>query len=135
MTDKPWLGRDDVGGVASQPRPDLQPPPHWRLDAVFATERPHHPAVSPDGTKVAFVLSASGTSDVYVIDIAIGSQAKRLSTDRSLTNYWEDATSKWSPDGASNMSTSPTPRKPTDLPAVSPRSTSTRGWSGSSTGI
>lgn len=100
MTDKPWLGRDDFGGVASQPRPDLQPPPHWRLDAVFATERPHHPAVSPDGTKVAFILSASGTSDVYIIDIAIGSQAKRLSTYRSLTNYWEDATSKWSPDGA-----------------------------------
>lgn len=99
MSDKPWLGRDEVGGVASQPRADLKPPPHWRLDAIFATERPHHPAVSPDGTKAAFVLSASGTSDIYLAEVGRPGQAKRLSSDRALTNYWEDAAPRWSPDG------------------------------------
>lgn len=100
MTEKAWLGRDQVGGVASQPRADLKPPPHWRLDAIFATERPHHLAVSPDRTTVAFVLSASGTSDIYVTAVDGCGQPKRLSTDRTLTNYWEDAAPQWSPDGA-----------------------------------
>lgn len=100
MPDKsPWLGRDEVGGVASQQRADLKPPPHWRLDAVYATDRPHHPAVSPDGSRIAFILSATGTSDVYVIPVE-GGQARRLTTDRVLVNYWEDSAPEWSPDGS-----------------------------------
>ena len=43
-----WLGKDVVGGVPSQQRPDRRPPDHWRLEDVFATARPHHPALSPD---------------------------------------------------------------------------------------
>jgi dipeptidyl aminopeptidase/acylaminoacyl peptidase len=73
-------------------------PPHWRLDAIYATERPHHPAVSPDGASVAFILSSNATSDVYTLPLA-GGQARRLTTNRSLASYWEDSGPAWSPDG------------------------------------
>lgn len=99
MSASPWLGHDEVGGVPSQPRPDLLPPPNWRLDAIYATGRPHHPAVSPDGTAIAFVLSAEGSSDIYRVPVA-GGQATRLSTDRALASYWEDSGPQWSPDGS-----------------------------------
>ena len=51
MAEKPWLGVDEHGGVPSQKRPDRDPPPHWRLDAIWATEIPTLPAVSPDGSR------------------------------------------------------------------------------------
>ena len=98
MSTSPWLGRDEHGGVPSQVRPDFLLPPHWRLDAIYATERPHHPSVSPGGDHVAFVLSSNATSDVYTIPIA-GGQARRLTTNRSLASYWEDSGPEWSPDG------------------------------------
>jgi len=94
-----WLGRDEHGGVPSQVRPDRLPPPHWRLDAIYATERPHHPAVSPDGSQIAFVLSSGSESDIYVVSTS-GGQARRLTTDRSLASFWEDSGPEWSPDGS-----------------------------------
>lgn len=98
MSTPPWLGRYERVGVPSQPRPDLQPPTHWRLDAIYATERPHHPSVSPDGSKVAFVLSSGAESDIWVMPVE-GGQPRRLSTDRSLASYWDDSGPEWSPDG------------------------------------
>ena len=59
-----WVGKDTHGGVPSQPRPDLPPPPHWRLEAIAATERPHHLALSPDVATVAFALDRD-TSDMW----------------------------------------------------------------------
>lgn len=67
MSVDPWLGRDEHG-EAEQARPDRMPPPHWRLDAVYATRLPHHPAVSPDGSTVAFVLSSGAESDIYLVE-------------------------------------------------------------------
>lgn len=99
MSSPPWLGHDEYGGVPSQTRPDRAPPEHWRLDAIYATERPHHLSVSPDGASVAFVLSSGAESDIFVIP-ARGGQARRLSTDRSLASYWEDSAPQWSPDGS-----------------------------------
>lgn len=99
MSVESWLGRDESRGVPSQQRPDFEPPPAWRLDAIYETERPHHPAVSPDGKTVAFILSSGASSDVYTVDVA-GGQALRLSTDRSLASYWEDSGPQWSPDGS-----------------------------------
>jgi len=99
MSSSPWLGRDEHGGVPSQARPDFLLPPHWRLDAIYATQRPHHPAVSPDGHTVAFILSSEATSDVYTVPVA-GGQARRLTTNRSLASYWEDSGPQWSPDGS-----------------------------------
>lgn len=98
MSSSPWLGRDEHGGVPSQIRPDSLLPPHWRLDAIYATERPHHPTVSPDGSTIAFILSAAATSDIFTI-ASSGGQARRLTTNRSLASYWEDSAPKWSPDG------------------------------------
>ncbi len=50
-------------------------------------------AVSPDGRKVAMILSKSGSPDVYVCD-ADGSNLKRLTTNREY-----DSSPCWSPDG------------------------------------
>jgi dipeptidyl aminopeptidase/acylaminoacyl peptidase len=99
MSTPPWLGRDEHNGVPSQTRPDKRPPDHWRLAAIYATERPHHLSVSPDGSQVAFVLSSGAECDIYVIEVG-GGQARRLSSDRSLVSYWEDSGPEWSPDGS-----------------------------------
>ncbi|HSJ85271.1 MAG TPA: hypothetical protein VLA91_15835, partial [Acidimicrobiia bacterium] len=100
MSSRPvWLGKDVIGGVPSQPRPDREAPPHWRLDAVFATNRPHHLAASPDGSTLAFVLDYEGTSDIWSIDVSDGAAMTRLTTDRSLVAHWEDSAPVWSPDG------------------------------------
>ena len=93
-----WLGEDVVGGVPSQVRPDRKPPSHWRLDAVFATARPHHLAASPDRSRLAFVLDIEGTTDVWSLTIE-DSALTRLTTDRELVAFWEDAAPVWSPDG------------------------------------
>jgi len=74
------------------------PPPHWRLDAIYATARPHHPALSPDGETVAFVLSSAAESDIWLIDVT-GGPLRRLTTDRGLASYWEDSAPCWSPGG------------------------------------
>ena len=99
MSSRPvWLGKDVVGGVPSQARPDRKAPPHWRLDAVFSTNRPHHLAASPDGATLAFVLDFEGTSDIWSIDVSDGAMT-RLTTDRGLVAHWEDSAPVWSPDG------------------------------------
>jgi dipeptidyl aminopeptidase/acylaminoacyl peptidase len=99
VSNKPvWLGKDVTGGVPSQRRPDRKAPPHWRLDAVFATTRPHHLAVSPDGSSLAFVLDFEGTTDLWSLDLSDGALT-RLTTDRGLVAHWEDAAPVWSPDG------------------------------------
>ena len=46
MPDDVWVGTQAHHGVAAEPRKDLQPPPHWRLEAVAATPRPRDPVVS-----------------------------------------------------------------------------------------
>jgi len=51
------------------------------------------PAVSPDGTKIAFVSSRSGSDQVYVMSIT-GGRATQLTHDTK-----NDETPSWSPDG------------------------------------
>lgn len=98
LSAKPWLGKDEHGGVRSQRLPDREPPEHWRLDAIYATGRPHHPVVSPTGDDVAYVLSSGDESDIWVVATS-GGRPRRLSTDRELASYWEDSAPQWSPDG------------------------------------
>jgi len=93
-----WVGKDVVGGVPSQQRPDRRPPDHWRLEDVFATARPHHPALSPDRGRIAFVLEIEGTTDIWAIDV-VGGPITRITTDRGLVAFWEDSSPAWSPDG------------------------------------
>ena len=35
-----WVGKDEHHGVLAQPRKDLRPPPHWRLEAIAETPMP-----------------------------------------------------------------------------------------------
>ncbi|HEU4917050.1 MAG TPA: S9 family peptidase [Acidimicrobiia bacterium] len=93
-----FVGKDLVGGIPSQPRPDLEPPKHWRLEDVFATARPHHPTLSPDRSTVAFVLDLEGTSDIWSLDLATG-EPTRLTTTRGPVAYWTDDAPTWSPEG------------------------------------
>ena len=55
------------GHPAAAARP--QPPPHWRLEAIAATERPRSPALVADGRTVVFIQDRD-TSDVWLLDLA-----------------------------------------------------------------
>ncbi len=92
-----WIGAEETGGIPNPGRPDVDQPPHWRLDAIAATERPRNLDVSPDGTAVAFTLDRD-TSDMWTIAVD-GGQPRRLTSDRTLAAYWEDGGPAWSPDG------------------------------------
>ena len=41
MAESMWVGKDEHEGVRAQPRKDVKPPPHWRLEAIAQTPRPH----------------------------------------------------------------------------------------------
>jgi dipeptidyl aminopeptidase/acylaminoacyl peptidase len=98
LSKPPFVGKDVFGGIPSQQRPDVDPPKHWRLEDVFATARPHHPALSPDGETVVFVLDLEGQSDLWSLCLTDGS-VTRLTTDRGPMAYWSDDAPVWSPDG------------------------------------
>jgi dipeptidyl aminopeptidase/acylaminoacyl peptidase len=92
-----WVGKDEVEGVPSQPRKDVQPPPHWRLEAVVATERPRSLTVAVDGRTAAFIQDRD-TSDVWLLELG-GGAPSRLTTGRDPAPYWEDTEPRISPDG------------------------------------
>lgn len=92
-----WVGTDESGGIPNPGRPDVKEPPHWRLDAIAAVERPRQCEVSPDGSTVAFMLDR-GSSDVWTMPVAGGVPA-RMTTHRPPAAYWEDGNAVWSPDG------------------------------------
>jgi len=93
-----WIGKDEVEGVPSQPRKDLKPPPHWRLEAVAATERPRSLTVGADGRTAVFIQDRD-TSDVWLLDLA-DRLPRRLTTGRDPMPYWEDTQPRLSPDGS-----------------------------------
>jgi dipeptidyl aminopeptidase/acylaminoacyl peptidase len=92
-----WVGQDEHEGVRAQPRKDLKPPPHWRLEAVARTPRPRSLTLSADRRHACFIQDAD-TSDVYWLDLA-GGAPERLTTGRTLTTYWDDDPAWPSPDG------------------------------------
>ena len=93
-----WVGKDEHGGIPRPPRHDLEPPPHWRLEAVAATERPRSPQVSADGCSAVFIQDRD-TSDVWLLDLD-GGVPTRLTTGRDPQPYWEDTQPVFSPDGS-----------------------------------
>jgi dipeptidyl aminopeptidase/acylaminoacyl peptidase len=95
--ERTWVGREELGGVPTQTRRGSPLPPHWRLEAVWATGRPRTPSISADGRLVAFVQDRD-SSDVYLLELADGS-VSRLTTGRQPMPYWEDMTPVVSPDG------------------------------------
>ncbi|HET7846356.1 MAG TPA: prolyl oligopeptidase family serine peptidase [Acidimicrobiia bacterium] len=96
MTDGMWVGQDVHRGAPSEDLANRTVSPRWRLEDVWATARPHHPTVSPDGSTVAFILDHEGTTDLWLADLE--GRLARLTTDRALTAYWEDAAPVWAPD-------------------------------------
>ena len=93
-----WVGKDEAEGIPVEPRRDVQPPPHWRLEAVAATERPRSLAVSDDRRSAVFIQDRD-TSDVWLL--AHGDPTpRRLTTGRDPMPYWEDTQPRISPDGS-----------------------------------
>jgi dipeptidyl aminopeptidase/acylaminoacyl peptidase len=91
-----FIGTEERGGLPIPPRPEVEPPPHWRLEAIAATERPRDLARGPSGTDFAFILDRD-TSDVWTL--ALDGALTRLTTGRGLMPFWEDTKPAWSPDG------------------------------------
>ena len=97
MDDALWVGRDEVEGIPIEPRKDVPPPPHWRLEAVAATERPRSLVLGPDRRRAVFVQDRE-TSDVWLLDLA-DPTPKRVTTGRDPMPFWEDTPPQLSPDG------------------------------------
>jgi hypothetical protein len=54
-----WVGRDEHEGVRAQPRKDVKPPPHWRLEAIAQTPRPR--SLHVVGGRAVFTIDTSET--------------------------------------------------------------------------
>lgn len=94
-----WVGKDEHHGVLAQPRKDLRPPPHWRLEAVAATPMPRTLTIGADRRRAVFIED-SDTSDVFLLlDLESGSVPERLTTGRDPMPWWEDTPPYLSPDG------------------------------------
>ncbi len=94
-----WVVKDEHEGVLAQPRKDLDPPPHWRLEAVAATPRPRSLTIGDDRRRAVFIEDRD-TSDVWLLDLETGAAPERLTTGRDLAPYWEDTSPQLSPDGS-----------------------------------
>ena len=95
-----WVGRDEAEGIPAQPRKDVAPPPHWRLEAIAATERPRSLTLGADRRRAAFIQDGE-TSDVWLLDLDEPRPVpRRLTTGRAPMPYWEDAAPRLSPGGA-----------------------------------
>ena len=94
-----WIGKEEYGGVPTPTKRESKPPPHWRLEAIAATERPRSLALAPDGQTLAFIQDRD-TSDLWRLVARQGDTAlERLTTGRDPMPYWEDTTPAVSPDG------------------------------------
>jgi dipeptidyl aminopeptidase/acylaminoacyl peptidase len=94
-----WIGKDEHEGVLAQPRKDLKPPPHWRLEAVAHTPMPRTLTIGADRRRAMFIQDAD-TSDVWLLDLESGGPPERLTTGRDPAPFWEDVSPRISPDGA-----------------------------------
>jgi dipeptidyl aminopeptidase/acylaminoacyl peptidase len=94
-----WTGRDEHEGVLAQPRKDLKPPPHWRLEAVAHTPGPRSLTIGADRRRALFIQDAE-SSDVWLLDLESGGPPERLTTGRDPAPYWEDVEPRLSPDGS-----------------------------------
>ena len=91
-----WIGKEEYGGVPTPTRRGDPSPPHWRLEAIAATERPRSIALGPERRTLVFIQDRD-TSDVWLLDLDVG-EPRRLTTGRDPMPYWEDTTPAISPD-------------------------------------
>ncbi|HEY1276492.1 MAG TPA: S9 family peptidase [Thermoleophilaceae bacterium] len=95
-----WVGRDEHEGVPAQPRKDVKPPPHWRLEAVAALRRPRSLRVGADRRRAVFIEDGGDASDVWLVDLEAGTPPDQLTSGREPMPYWEDTEPRLSPDGS-----------------------------------
>jgi dipeptidyl aminopeptidase/acylaminoacyl peptidase len=93
-----WVGKDEHEGVRAQPRKDVEPPAHWRLEAIAQTPRPH--SLTVRGRHAVFVEAAAEASDVWLLDLEGGGAPERLTAGRGPVPFWDDTVPRLSPDGA-----------------------------------
>jgi dipeptidyl aminopeptidase/acylaminoacyl peptidase len=93
-----WVGKDEHEGVRAQPRKDVKPPPHWRLDAIAHTPRPR--SLNVVGSRAVFIEDGGDTSDLWLLDLDTGGPPRRLTTGREPMPYWEDTQPRLSPDAS-----------------------------------
>ena len=93
-----WIGKDERGGIPVPARPDVSLPPHWRLEAIAAVERPRSLTLGADG-RTAVYIQDRDTSDVWLLDLERG-VPERLTSGREPAPYWEDVEPRLSPDGS-----------------------------------
>src|SRR4051794_35380754 len=102
-----WIGKEERQGIPVPPRKDLAPPPHWRLEAIAATDRPRSLSVGAGGRRAVFIEDRD-TSDVYLLDLERADAApERLTAGCELASHWEDAEPRLSPNGAAGAYTDP----------------------------
>ena len=77
MSKSMWVGVSEYGGVPTPTRRGNPLPPSWRLEAIWATERPRTPSISTDGRRVAFIQDRD-TSDVWLLDLETGHASRAL---------------------------------------------------------
>jgi dipeptidyl aminopeptidase/acylaminoacyl peptidase len=94
-----WIGKDEHEGVLAQPRKDLKPPPHWRLEAVAYTPMPRTLTIGAERRRAVFIQDAD-TSDVWLLELDSGASPERLTTGRDPGADWEDVPPRISPDGS-----------------------------------
>jgi dipeptidyl aminopeptidase/acylaminoacyl peptidase len=95
---KPTILKEGRNGWPAQARPDLKLPDPWTPELLVSVNRVHHHTLSPRGDQVAFIWEREGNSDLWLVGTDGGGWAQRLTFDRPLQNYWEDAGPYWSPD-------------------------------------
>jgi dipeptidyl aminopeptidase/acylaminoacyl peptidase len=94
-----WVGKDEHEGVRAQPRRDVKPPAHWRLEAIAQTPRPR--SLTVRGRHAVFIQDGGDTSDVWLLPLDDeAGPPERLTTGRQPTPYWEDSEPRLSPDGS-----------------------------------
>ena len=75
----------------------------WRVDrlggqATFLVDEASHPAISPDGRRIAFSRPGSeGLRRIFVASLDAPAQARQVSHDE--TGFWDHDSPAWSPDG------------------------------------
>ena len=99
-----WIGKEEYGGVPTPTRRGDPNPPHWRLEAVAATERPRSISLAADGRTLAFIQDRG-----HLRRLAARSRWRRsplrLTAGRDPAPYWRTRRRVVSPDGV----TWPTP--------------------------
>ena len=94
-----WVGKDEHEGVLAQPRKDLKPPPHWRLEAVAATPRPRSLTVGADRPPRGADRGRRELRRLAARPRGARRRRERLTTGRDPAPYWEDVEPRLSPDG------------------------------------